>query len=267
MSWRGWVPTMSDIDEAIDWLGKTVSCESCAHQALLDDGRCRPKHACIHDRYARRIGRFLNWNPALANDYLGHPHFEVRAIAAKFADVFRLPALLIDPEETVRWNAVLRLPYRYLLRLRDDPHREVRIRVAARLLPSDLVTMMHDSDYYVRLVVARRIEPTLLPRLIDDPEVQVRVMLAQRIDESFLLRLASDRDPAVRLEAVRRLPVGLLALRRDEPHWRVRYEIASRIDIDLLGRFDEDPDPMVREVAASRRDGTGLDDTPKEGVR
>ena len=80
--------------------------------ALLGTGLCRPKHACVNDRYARRIDRFFNWNPALANAYVAHPHFEVRAIAAKHASVFLLPPLLDDPEETVRWNAARRLPKR-----------------------------------------------------------------------------------------------------------------------------------------------------------
>ncbi|MGL1751820.1 hypothetical protein ACSTG9_23660, partial [Vibrio parahaemolyticus] len=77
----------------------------------------------------RRIDRFFNWNPGLADRYLAHDHFEVRAIAAKFANVFLLPPLLGDGDETVRWNAVRRLPRRYVLQLRDDPHREVRMRV------------------------------------------------------------------------------------------------------------------------------------------
>ena len=112
-----------DIDEALDWQGQEVDCASCAHRELLASGGCRLKHACVNDRYARRIDRFFNWNPKLANSYITHPHFEVRAIAAKHADVFLLPALLDDPEETVRWNAARRLPKRLTLRLRNDPHR------------------------------------------------------------------------------------------------------------------------------------------------
>src|SRR5271165_2643762 len=129
---------MTDIDEAIDWQGHQISCEGCPHLALSAEQLCVLKHACVHDRYARRIDRFFDWNPSLANEYIDHPHFEVRAIAAKFADVFRLPALLADPDEVVRWNAVRRLPRRYLLLLRNDPHREVRIRVATLLDEADL---------------------------------------------------------------------------------------------------------------------------------
>ncbi len=90
------------------------------------------RRACVHDRYARRIERFFYWNKALANDYLAHPYFEVRAIAAKFADVFRLPPLLEDADETVRFSALIRLPRKYLLKMRHDPDREVRLTVAWR---------------------------------------------------------------------------------------------------------------------------------------
>src|SRR5271167_2571309 len=123
----------NDIDEARDWLGSEIDCGSCAHRELSATGGCRLKHACVNDRYARRIDRFFDWNPALANSYVTHAHFEVRAIAAKHASIFLLPSLLDDPEETVRWNAARRLPKRLVLRLRTDVHREVRIRIASVL--------------------------------------------------------------------------------------------------------------------------------------
>src|SRR6516165_10353814 len=164
---------MDDIDEARDWWGHEIDCADCGHQALADAGRCRLKHACVHDRYARRIDRFFDWNPELANSYVAHPLFEVRAIAAKSASVFLLPPLLDDPEETVRWNAARRLPKRYCLRLRNDPHREVRIRIVALLEDAELVPMMGDPDYYVRLVIARQVAPALLGRLIHDDEAEV----------------------------------------------------------------------------------------------
>src|SRR2546430_713228 len=146
-----------DIDEAIDWQGNDIHCVGCAHEALSSVPLgCKLKHACVHDRYARRIDRFFNWNPDLANSYVTHPHFEVRAIAAKHASVFLLPPLLDDPEETVRWNAARRLPKRLVLRLRNDVHREVRIRIVSVLDDAELMPMMTDPDYYVRLVVARR---------------------------------------------------------------------------------------------------------------
>ena len=159
---------MTDIDEAKDWQGNELDCAGCAHCALTARGRCVLKHACVLDRYARRIDRFFAWNPTLANDYLSHPHFELRAVAARYADIFRLPRLLADADETVRWNAAVRLPQRYLLRLRADPHREVRIRVAARLDGADLILMMHDADYYVRQIVAGRITSSLLPLMLHD---------------------------------------------------------------------------------------------------
>ena len=111
-------PRLDPIGEALDWRGNEIGCEACAHRDRLAAGHCRLRHACVNDRYARRIDRFFAWNPELANDYLDHPYFEARAVAAKHADVFHLPRLLNDPEATVRWSAAHRLPARYLLRLR-----------------------------------------------------------------------------------------------------------------------------------------------------
>ncbi|OYX82107.1 MAG: LRV FeS4 cluster domain-containing protein, partial [Azorhizobium sp. 35-67-5] len=188
---------MDDINEACDWLGRDIDCTGCDHRLLLKQGLCRIKHACVHDRYARRIDRFFNWNPHLANGYVVHPHFEVRAIAAKHASPFVLPPLLDDPEETVRWNAARRLPKRLILRLRTDPHREVRIRIVSLLDDADLLPMLADSDYYVRMVIARRVAPPLLARLVGDPEPEVRRVVAQRIPANWLLRMAQDEDAAV----------------------------------------------------------------------
>ncbi|EQD58189.1 LRV FeS4 cluster domain-containing protein, partial [mine drainage metagenome] len=89
--------------------------------------------ACVEDRYAKRIDRFFDWNPGTAKNYLGHPYFEVRAVAAKHVEVELLPLLMSDRDETVRWSVALRLPINYLIEMRSDPDREVRIRVAARL--------------------------------------------------------------------------------------------------------------------------------------
>ena len=72
-----------DIDEARDWRGNDIDCRACAHRDLRAQGRCALKRACVEDRYARRIDRFFDQNPSLADSYLRHPHFETRAIAAK----------------------------------------------------------------------------------------------------------------------------------------------------------------------------------------
>ena len=193
-----------DIDEAIDWQGHEISCAGCAHEQLSAAGGCRLRHACVHDRYARRIDRFFNWNPALANDYVKHPHFEVRAIAAKHASPFYLPPLLDDPEETVRWNAARQLPKRLVLRLRHDPHREVRIRIATVLDPEDLMPMMMDDDYYVRLVVARRIVPSVLGRMMGDPEAEVRRVVAR---QTMMTTLGAEMARATAGEVVIAAPI------------------------------------------------------------
>jgi hypothetical protein len=164
----------TEIDEAIDWLGAPLDCGVCAHLGLRETKKCQPLRACVFDRYARRVDRFFDWNPDLAGSYLRHPYFEVRACAAKAADIFLLPPMLSDPEEAVRWSAARRLPKSYLLKLRDDPHREVRIRVAQRLDPPDLRPMISDADYAVRQVVARRISVDLLILMVRDLDVEVR---------------------------------------------------------------------------------------------
>lgn len=243
---------MGDIDEAIDWQGKEIACEACPHRELLAAGLCQLKRACVQDRYARRIERFFARNPRLANDYLAHPHFEVRAIAAKFADVFLLPPLLGDADEAVRWNAVLRLPRSYLLLLRNDPHREVRIRVASLLEAVELSPMMRDEDYCVRIMAARRISPGMLPAMMADEEAEVRRVVASRIEGEGLYQMAADMDGEVRLAAVRRIGEGELSGFRHDPDWRVRYEAASRMPAAALVEMQNDPDDMVRNLVLGR---------------
>jgi hypothetical protein len=245
-------PRLDPIDESKDWLGYELSCADCAHAPLAASGGCRPRHACVQDRYARRIDRFFRWNPALAKDYLGHLYFEVRAVAAKHADVFHLPALLADPDATVRWSAAARLPRRFLLRLREDPDREVRIRVAVRLDGTDLVLMLEDSDYYVRQTVARRITPSLLSLMVHDPDAEVRRVVAGRIGAEWLMPMAADTDAGVRLVIAGRLAPNQLGWLAADPDWRVRYEVAGRLDAAQLAALLDDPDPMVCERVHER---------------
>jgi hypothetical protein len=242
----------ADIDEARNWQGNPVSCVSCPHAALATAGQCRLRHACVQDRYARRIDRFFAWNPELASGYLGHPYFEVRAIAVKHADLFHVARMLDDADETVRWSAAERLPQRFLKLLLADPHREVRIRVAWRLDLADLVPMMRDADYYVRKVVAARIAPSLLPLMAQDPETEVRRVVARRIEITYLPRMARDPDASVRLDVAERMPAGQLACLQADADCRVRYEVASRIDMARLPAMVDDPDSLVREIARSR---------------
>ncbi len=250
----------TDISEALDWRGDPIDCRACPHQPLLAKERCKPLRACVQDRYARRIDRFFDWNPELARDYVGHPYFEVRACAAKAAEIFLLPAMLDDPEEAVRWSAARRLPRRYVLRLREDPHREVRIRIAGRLEGKDLLPMIGDEDYAVRQTVAKRLPPDFLILMINDADAEVRRVVASRIEQAALARLARDPDPAVRLEAAKRLsPPELTMLLRDAD-CRIRYEVAQRAAPDAIGPLLGDDDPLVRECAAERRRAAGLVD-------
>ncbi len=239
-------------EKALDWQGREVCCTGFVHRELIHEDRCRQKHVCVQDRSPSRIEEFFKTNPGLANDFLSHPYFEVRAAAAKYADVFRLTALLNDEDEPVRWNAALRLPRRFLLRLRDDPHREVRIRIASHLEGEELMPMMSDPDYFVRQIVAQRIGVPQLKYMIDDPDPEVRRVVAQRISAEWLPELADDPDPSVCLAVAERLtPAQLLPL-RFHSDIRVRYEAAGRVPLSALDVMRKDVDPLVRELVEER---------------
>ena len=215
-------------DEALDWQGQKLCCDGCVHRELIREDRCRKKHVCVQDRSPSRIDQFFKSNPGFANDFLSHPYFEVRAAAIKYADVFRLTAMLNDEDESVRWNAAQRLPHRFLLRLRDDPHREVRIRIASHLEGEELMPMMSDPDYFVRQIVARRIGIPQLKNMIDDPDASVCLTVAERLAPAQLLPL------------------------RFHPALRVRYEVAGRVPINALDAMRADADPLVRERVEER---------------
>ena len=237
-------PDRGELIPAVDWQGAPLDCARCPNRSLLEAGHCVPLHACVFDRYARRIDRFFRWNRGACNDYLDHPYFEVRAIACKHADLFRLTKLIDDPDETVRLSVALRLPQRLLLRLRDDPHREVRIRVAQRLEPAALGAMMVDPDYYVRVLVPGRVPTALLPLMLADPDREVRAEVAARIGMPALLRLADDSEVAV--------PPALLDRMLGDEAWQVRWELTQRAGPALLTRLARDPDPEVSREARQR---------------
>jgi hypothetical protein len=229
-----------------------ATCAACVHAALHAQGGCAPGRSCMQDVYARRIDRFFRSHPSLAARHLHDAYFEVRAIAARYADLFQLTPLLNDPDETVRLQLALRLPQRLLLKLRDDPHREVRIRVAQRIEALQLATMLRDSDYQVRSIVARRLPEALLPLLMHDPDLQVRLVVARRLPMPALWRLCEDAAPEVRRIAAERLPAALLEALVGDSDWTVRWEAAGRASGPVLQRFLADGEAEVRERAAER---------------
>lgn len=231
--------------EARHWQGGPVDCSACDCRflrALPAEQGCEPGHACVQDAYARRIDRFFRWHPDLADSQLAHPYFEVRAIAARHASVFRLPALIDDPDETVRLQVALRLPLRQL----------VRIRVAQRIEGPALAAMRSDADYGVRELVARRLPEALLATLMHDPDRSVRMRVAQRLPMPTLLALGDDEAPEVRRIVAERVPAALLDRLADDPDWRVRWEAARRGAPALAARLRHDPDPEVRNAAEQR---------------
>ena len=238
------------------WQGGPVNCGVCCYadlRSLPGEQGCEPGHACLQDVYARRIDRFFRWHPELGNEQLTHPYFEVRAIAARHASVFRLTALIDDPDETVRLQIALRLPLAQLLRLATDPHREVRIRVAQRLAPGALAALRDDPDYGVRELVALRLPLALLPTMAADPDRAVRMRVAQRLEMPALLRMAGDAEPEVRRIVAERLPAPLLPCMAGDTDWRVRWEVAQRADAATLNTMRDDDDPEVRQTVRERQ--------------
>lgn len=241
------------VPEAVDWQGSDLDCTTCPNASLNQAGRCRAGHACVFDRYARRIDRYFRWNPTTASEYVDHPYFEVRAIIAKHVDVFHLQRLSQDHDETVRLSVAMRIPQRGLLRMRGDVDREVRIRVAQRIDVAELGPMMNDPDYFVRVIVARRLPVGMLRRMILDPDPEVRCEVAKRIDEGRLYSMCNDPEASVRLIVAQRLPAALLAFLAGDIDWRIRFEVARRTDdATLLQRLSRDEDPMVSEAARER---------------
>ena len=237
------------------WQGGPIDCVGCSYQDMRGlEGRlgCEPGYACMQDVYARRIDRFFRWHPDLSGEQLEHPYFEVRAIAARHASVFRLTALMDDPDETVRLQVALRLPMAQLLKMARDPHREVRIRVAQRLSPIDLALMRNDSDYGVRELVAQRLPLPLLPTMATDADRAVRMRVAKRLEMPALLRMADDAEPEVRCIVAERLPTGLLMRLGKDTDWRVRFEVAQRADVATLHSMQHDDEPDIRQSVKER---------------
>ena len=246
--------TGMEIEEALDWQGSPLDCEVCENLPLSRRGQCELGKSCVHDRYARRIDRFFDWNPALAKQYLEHSYFETRAIAAKHVEVFYLSRLVDDPDETVRQSVALRLPTssRLFLKLKNDPHREVRIRVAQRIGPDELGSMIRDPDYFVRQTVAQRLPEGLLVMMSQDTDPEVRKVVASRVSGEVLFSLAHDHDVSVRISAINRLPLERLPVFLKDPDWQIRYHVALRIDPTFLRVLSEDPEAIIREVASNR---------------
>lgn len=234
---------------AVDWQGQPIRCETCPCHEVRSGVRCERAHACVQDRYSLRVGRFFSWNPQVADDWLAHPYFEVRAIAARHANLFRVSALLTDPDETVRSSVALRVPQSLLQRLIHDPHREVRVRVAQRLMPRSLVSMLTDPDYYVRVWVARRIPQSFLVCLTEDAESEVRSEVAARLRPGALGMFINDPDARVRRIVARRAPAELLVLLARDPAWEVRWEVAQRGIERLCEQLSRDPEAEVRAAA------------------
>lgn len=238
--------------QAIDWRGLAIRCRECDHFAMNTAGLCARGRACIRDRRARRVDRFLGEHRELADGYLNHPYFEVRACAAQYASAFRLPPLLDDPEPEVRAVTTMRLPADRIRRMAFDPDSRVRVAAAARLEGRDLMPLIGDPEYMVRITAVRHMPPELLPLVRHDPDPEVRAWVARRIDLRALADMAFDADALVRREVAARLPAAQLTLLVADSDMRVRFAVAERIAEEELFGFLADEEAVIRDLARER---------------
>ena len=163
---------------------------------------CRLKHACVHDRYARRIDRFFGWNPSLAKIICA-----IRI--SRCAPSRRNPPMcsVAGPADRPRGNGPLERRCCGCPTAIYSVCATIRTGRSASASPpgcdaADLSPMIHDADYYVRLVVARRIATG--DAAADAQRSRgsgARVVLAQRIADAWLPRHCRRSEPTVRLEA------------------------------------------------------------------
>jgi hypothetical protein len=112
-----------------------ADCSHCNYRdTLLVAGSCKPGDCCVVAESGRQIDRFFRAHPAYAADYTQDGFWERRAIAARYLPPEQLRPLLTDPDEAVRRVLAYRVPLEWLLELRGDTDREVRITVADRTL-------------------------------------------------------------------------------------------------------------------------------------
>ena len=241
-----------DFGLALDWRGRVIKCRECDHFAMNNAGLCAKGKACIRDRRARRVDRFLGEHRELADSYLDHPYFEVRACAAQYASAFRLPPLLDDPEPEVRAVTTLRLPPDRVRRMAFDQDTRVRVAAAARLEGMDLMPLIGDPEYMVRITAVRKMPPELLPLVRNDPDPEVRAWVARRIDPRALADMTFDIDPLVRRQVATRLPMEQLPLLANDSDMRVRFTVAERIVEEELFSFLADEEAVIRDLARER---------------
>ncbi len=214
---------------------------------------CAARAGLVRDRRAKRVDLFFRGHPHLADAYLDHVYFEVRARAARYASVLRLPPLLDDPEPEVRATAASRLPASRIGRLAHDPEPRVRIVIANRLEGAALLAMYSDADYLVRIHVVRRIAPDLLPIAVHDEDPEVRRSVARRhfprigcISSSMTRnRSCVSSSPSVFQED------RLDAMCKDED-LRIRFTVAERCPRHMLAIPLDDEDEFVRACARAR---------------
>jgi len=242
---------MDQRHESIDWQAALTQVGDCPRHVILDDGPPNSQDEAFLAFLRNEIGTFLSDHLALANQCVDHPCTEIRAIAAGYVNIFKLSALLEDPDPIVRMVASRRLPDAWMCRSGGNIPRDVGSS-ADRFQIRRLLAMLMNEDIEIRRAVVSSLPQEILPLAAHDGDAAIRREVARRIAPDYLANMIDDFDPTVRLEVVGRLPTTQLPLMARDGDARVRLAVAARIAESELAPFLDDPESAIRELAGSR---------------
>ena len=205
----------------------------------------------MHDRYARRIDRFFDWNPGSRAIPSDPSLFRGARLRRQGRGCVPAAAMLDDPEETVRWSAVRRLPPLLLrLRQRSSPRGSHPGRATARR-PRLISMVPKDVDYFVRQTVARRIPDDLLVLMIGRRRCGSQARRGQPYCPQTAAEDGGRQGSSVRLEVARRDDPANLAAFASDVDWRIRYEASRCAQMRSRAMVDNDDDRRAPSRARS----------------
>lgn len=237
--------------QSIDWQAALTQAGDCPRHVILDDGPPNGQDEAFLAFLRNEIGTFLSDHLALADQCVDHPCTEIRAIAAGYVNIFKLSALLEDPDPIVRMVASRRLPHAWMCRSRSNAPRDAGS-PTDRFQIRRLLAMLMNEDVEIRRAVVSSLPQEMLPLAAHDGDAAIRREVACRIAPDYLANMIDDFDPSVRLEIVGRLPATQLPLMARDGDARVRFAVAERIDESELTPFLDDPESAIRELAGDR---------------
>ncbi|MBC7103313.1 MAG: hypothetical protein H5U13_08855 [Parvibaculum sp.] len=248
---------MDQRHESIDWQAALTQAGDCPRHVILDDGPSNGQDEAFLAFLRNEIGTFLGDHLALADQCVDHPCAEIRAIAADYVNIFKLSALLEDPDPIVRMVASRRLPDAWMCRSRGNVPLDTASS-ADRVQIRRLLAMLMNEDIEIRRAVVSCLPQEILPLAAHDGDAVIRHEVVRRIAPDYLANMIDDFDPSVRLEVVGRLPATQLPLMARDGDSRVRFAVAERISESELAPFLDDPESAIRELAGSRLAASSL---------